>query len=521
MLHRLFGICKRFCRYPRSAALRRAPWRRYSPVLEHFEDRLVPSQINWTGLGDGRSWSDPNNWDLAVPGTNDFANIGPQFAGVTITGSNVAIRDILSYADLNLTGSCSFTGPEEEDFSGSLTVNGTLTLGAADGFDHFFDVRHAFNFNGTLNLVGTDQLANIILVLYGGGTIAGTENIPAYDGLLFSGGTFMDQGTTSTGDGTVQIDGAQTVYFLNGNKTSLTNASLSGGAAIDGPSDWVQGTDGTPPGKTFTWTGGQLKGTGSIQVGASDSLIIDGGAEKILQRRRLENRGRATWQGTGNVAVDNATIFNRPNGIFLVQNGATMMSTGSTAFWNYGSFFKRASVGTRTTIQVPFHNYGQIYLETGTLYFSGGLDQTDTTYHAAIWLEGNTIQADGTTPIVGGSVYGPGRFQADLSVQGGLITMDPATRGQLVVNMLTLDASSTVFLHIAGNAANQYDSLQVLATARLAGTLLVDTIGGYTIQPTDTFDVVAVIGTLVGDFDVYGLPNMSHRWSGGVLTLYR
>lgn len=141
--------------------------------------------------------------------------------------------------------------------------------------------------------------------------------------------------------------------------------------------------------------------------------------------------------------------------------------------------------------------------------------------HAAIWLEGNTIQADGTTPIVGGSVYGPGRFQADLSVQGGLITMDPATRGQLVVNMLTLDASSTVFLHIAGNAANQYDSLQVLATARLAGTLLVDTIGGYTIQPTDTFDVVAVIGTLVGDFDVYGLPNMSHRWSGGVLTLYR
>src|SRR5713101_4695208 len=54
----------------------------YRPWLEYLEYRLAPT-ANWTGMGDGSSWTDAQNWDH-VPGPGDDAVIGSDFAGSTI-----------------------------------------------------------------------------------------------------------------------------------------------------------------------------------------------------------------------------------------------------------------------------------------------------------------------------------------------------------------------------------------------------------------------------------------------------
>jgi hypothetical protein len=77
----------------RNKSARRGPaGKSFRPQLEVFEDRCVPTVVNWTLNGDG-DFNNPNNWTDAanqshhVPGPGDRANI-PGNLTVTSTQDN-------------------------------------------------------------------------------------------------------------------------------------------------------------------------------------------------------------------------------------------------------------------------------------------------------------------------------------------------------------------------------------------------------------------------------------------------
>ena len=54
---------------------RKSPSRRKRLLYEFLEPRRLLAIVNWTGLGDGTTFHDPNNWGAGVPGASDDAII--------------------------------------------------------------------------------------------------------------------------------------------------------------------------------------------------------------------------------------------------------------------------------------------------------------------------------------------------------------------------------------------------------------------------------------------------------------
>ena len=60
-------------------------------MLERLEVRLLPAVILWDGgpAATNTNWNDPVNWTGDVlPGASDDAQIGSDFAGVTVSSSS-------------------------------------------------------------------------------------------------------------------------------------------------------------------------------------------------------------------------------------------------------------------------------------------------------------------------------------------------------------------------------------------------------------------------------------------------
>ena len=86
-------------------------------AIESLEQRTLLSVANWTGNGDGSSWSDPANWSgSTLPGPGNQVVIYPASKGaIVFAGGNVAIQSLISADPLTLSG-------------GTLTVSGTVEV---------------------------------------------------------------------------------------------------------------------------------------------------------------------------------------------------------------------------------------------------------------------------------------------------------------------------------------------------------------------------------------------------------
>jgi hypothetical protein len=116
----------------RKRMMKRATWSR--PVLQSFEERIVPAQVTWDGGAGNLNWSNPLNWSgdaLPGPGDDVFINnlgaAGPDqtifFAAVTTTVQSVTSAEHLHIA----SGSLSFAGGTQTlSSSGQVTLGGTV-----------------------------------------------------------------------------------------------------------------------------------------------------------------------------------------------------------------------------------------------------------------------------------------------------------------------------------------------------------------------------------------------------------
>ncbi|HEX4071489.1 MAG TPA: hypothetical protein VHX68_09975, partial [Planctomycetaceae bacterium] len=87
--------------------------------IESLEDRILLSAVSWTGVGDGKSWNNAQNWNTdTVPGASDDVTINLANSQTIVYSSAAGTTAIHS---LNGSDPFSITG-------GSLTVTGNSTL---------------------------------------------------------------------------------------------------------------------------------------------------------------------------------------------------------------------------------------------------------------------------------------------------------------------------------------------------------------------------------------------------------
>jgi hypothetical protein len=147
----------------------------------------------------------------------------------------------------------------------------------------------------------------------------------------------------------------------------------------------------------FTWKGGTIM----TEVTSSGQMQITGANDKTLDYGRLDNNGSATWDGTGDILMnDNALLYNI--GTFEVKNNQTFRTTKNDPNTNrliknaddtnghVGTFKKTVAGTTSTGNLINFLNQGLLDLSQAicTLALGNSFTQAGANSNLKIGLFG-------------------------------------------------------------------------------------------------------------------------------------
>jgi hypothetical protein len=352
--------------------------RRFRPWLEGLEDRALPSNTTWTGLGPNNNWSTAANWSSGVPGTGDtaiftshpggsstavvdaafsvFLSMDGNWGGtiqvnnpLTTTGSGQWVSGTINVADgvsWTNSGTLNITGTNDLFLSGTLNNSGTVTQAAPSSFN-----RLNFTNNAVLNNTGLYDIQENgeAMRLFGGSTLARAFNNantgilrksgPATVGTATLGSVPFNNAATGTVDvrsGTLSLSGGGTdaggtFTFQNGGVLDLTGGSsptltgsytgsgagtvsLANGALVIGAS----GATFNFPAGLFQWTGGNIDArAGALTNQANTGFITISGSNDVFLLGTLNNAGTITQ-------ANPPSSFNRLN----FSDSAVLNNTG-------------------------------------------------------------------------------------------------------------------------------------------------------------------------------------------------
>ncbi len=414
--------------------------------LEPLEHRVLLSTVTWTGLGDGTSWDDGDNWDaLVAPVDNDDVIIPDVAATTQVTvdsgASNTTLNSLTSDELVAFSvRTFTFNGTGTFEFDAGLT----MASGAITGVDDF--------------TVG-DEGTGTGTFTWNGGTIS-TSGTVTVDGGLDAGGTTkvlegttldLDSNTTWT-SGTLQMRSSAVINNLAGatfdiqgarfldDSTGLnsvfnnfgTAQKTGAGIAIIEPQFNVDGTGANQgvvdvqedtlrfsfhgSNETSTWDQATLQGSGTVDfsIASTDTYILGMGTNVTITDVDFSS---------GTVNLNDAT-YN--------LTGSSTTVSGGTANFNAASTV--TNLGDTVTV------------DAGTLNLSSGESHSLSSYtQAGGTLSGSdniTVQDDNdgtastrTMAWNGGTITGTGTFNVD----GGL-EMTTGTTKTLIGR--TLDVNS-------------------------------------------------------------------------------
>lgn len=297
---------------------------------------------------------------------------------------------------------------------------------------------------------------------------------------LNAGCRFTGAGRTTLTYGTISLNGA-----IESENLSLDGASLTGAGSVNG---------------SFIWNTGTLTPDISFNVTPAGLLLLASSGNKTLNGT-ITNAGTVRWTGTGNLRVTGA-IHNLPGGLFEMQNNEVLdFLSGTPVFVNEGTFRKSVGTGT-TTCQIPFHNFGQVEVNAGTLYFTGSFAD-----HAGTLALGGGVMQTVHPLALAGTLSGRGTLRPYTGSTAALTSagiIAPASNGVLrIEGSLTQLLPGTLQLTLAGTApGTNHSRLHVTGDAAFKGTIGVSLAPGYLPSPGDTFDVVRFAST-TGDFQCF------------------
>lgn len=336
-----------------------------------------------------------------------------------------------------------------------------------------------------LNLV---DVQNVQVTAVRGGSSTGTFSIGEGATMTFGGGYQWNAGTRLVGSGLARIG-------------NFPGVAVSGDVEAENIEH-----------------AGTVSGPGSLRV--ASNLMLRGG--------RVENGGRLVNLGTGEgsggptqLTLTDSIFENQGNVRFsadLVMNGASLLinrgdfrlsgggdisGPGTSAVQNFG-IFRTVS----PTIRVPFSNLGGVVThEGGILRFTGPYNQTSA---------GRLVNERGSGTIVfdqppalsrGTRIEGQGVFRVAGQFRSPASIAPGASAGRMTIEAQYIQEPDGVLeIEIAGRTPEtEYDVLEIIGDATLAGTLDVRLIDGFQPAKGDRFTILTCTSR-TGEFDTLILP---------------
>jgi hypothetical protein len=385
--------------------------------IEALEDRLTPSNVSWTGAGDGVNWGDARNWSSgALPGAAD---------DVTIQ----AAPDVSVH--FNLFGSATVNSLQS---SNPVVMDlGSLTLASASAID-------TLTLSGALATLTIDGHLDLQSLIQSNGTFTGPGNVTIHDQWTWTSGSMAGTGHTvldSTGQATLS-GGFFSMLVDRTVENRGTATAVNNGFDFRGNAAWNN-----RPGSLFT-----------LRDGASLGNFFAGPASRFNNRGVLDVEDGSNTstigiplQNAGDVDLESGTLNlsggGAARGSFHLA-GSTVLSINSDYALN-----RHASVSGTGTLQVTiFHTLqiaGRVHVPNltvsgGTVTVNGGLVVGNLTE------SGGTVGGAGTVTInshwtwTGGNMTGPGRtvLNGTATLSGGFFSM---LDGRTVDNLGTATAT--------------------------------------------------------------------------------
>jgi hypothetical protein len=365
----------------------------------HLHNLTVTSTCNWTGGIIQNDYSDPPPPPVLTIAAGSTLNMSGSadktLSHSTITNAGTATWSgtgnllIQNESVINNQAGATFDVQNDQNirngyqyYTSTFNNAGTFKKSAGNGITTFTTVgaRVQFNNTGTVQVqTGTLAFPDAVTL-----TSGGTFNVEARALVDLTGGTHtLTNGAVFTGAGLSRIAGASVNVATGATATvqgTLTLASGSIAAPYGAPGTLSVSSTGT-----LNWTGGSMTLSVTTLL-AGSHLKLSGMNDKELDGAVLTNAGTATWSGTGNLLMQNASdqpsvITNQAGATFDVQNDQNIGNTHqyyTNIFNNAGTFKKSASTGTTTFTTagnpILFNNTGgTLDIQTGTLNLVGAL----------------------------------------------------------------------------------------------------------------------------------------------------
>jgi hypothetical protein len=360
-----------------------------------------------------------------------------QFGAATLDGTGSLILRNAARWDVAPGGTFEVRGGRvPADFMGSTVVNGGrfLKTGGADvtfapaGFHNWGEVVVE---GGTLTLPagtspGTFRVATGAVL-----ELAGGLNLPAA-GVIESNGTVRFNGGTHTlagrYDAAATVLQAGTVAFNQTGGVHFPTLTVAGGE--------LRGTAGRTVTGTFSWTGGQLSGSGALHLPAGTQVEISGSDKSLAGTVHAA----ANVALSGMVRLDGAT-WNQWSGTFEIRGGGFANDWGApSAFNNEATFVKSGPAWAG--IRIPqnqfrflwFNNRGTVRVQEGILELGNGGASTGVFEVAAE----ATLQLGATHMLGHSTLRGAGtvemRFGSTVTLAGPYEVASTQVSGQVRFN---------------------------------------------------------------------------------------
>ena len=254
-----------------------------------------------------------------------------------------------------------------------------------------------------------------------------------------------------------------------------------------GQTDWFEATSWTPGGGPPN-SANQTAVFGGLITGPTVATLT---SDVTVNRVEFDNATHSyTISGSNSVNIDRGTKPGLPaTGVFV--------SGGSHEFEVVTNIRSDATVDVGSNSTLTFNNALNLMGNTLTKMGVG-----------TVVFHNDLVTGGGAVNVQQGTVSGKGTVSGNVHNSGGTIAPGSSPGQLTITGNYTQQAGATLEIEIGGTTqGEEYDLLEVLGDAWLAGTLAVSLINGFVPDSSDTFTVLTVAGELTDLGLVLGGPD--------------